>query len=125
MSRTKQRNYSVSEELKAKASNLAKINVLRNFYAVGILEQFVDTLKSFEAILPNYYSGVLDIWNSQSKSLTPEQVVTLIVFLSAPRKAKQNEDAESQGAFKPQPRVFDEGAAQVGDRSVHFRPRTL
>jgi hypothetical protein len=59
---------------------LAKINVLRNFYAVGILEQFVDTLKSFEAILPNYYSGVLDIWNSQSKSLTPEQVVTLIVF---------------------------------------------
>jgi len=44
---------------------LAKINVLQNFYAVGILEQFVDTLKSFEAILPHYYSGVLDIWTSQ------------------------------------------------------------
>lgn len=60
-------NYSVSEELKEKAANLAKINVLRNFYAVGILEQFVDTLKTFEIILPNYYSGVLDIWNSSSK----------------------------------------------------------
>lgn len=59
------RTVDVSEELKAKASNLAKINVLRNFFAVGILEQFVDTLKTFEAILPNYYSGVLDIWNSQ------------------------------------------------------------
>ncbi|CAG5105830.1 Oidioi.mRNA.OKI2018_I69.chr1.g2491.t2.cds [Oikopleura dioica] len=58
------RTVDVSEELKEKAANLAKINVLRNFYAVGILEQFVDTLKTFEIILPNYYSGVLDIWNS-------------------------------------------------------------
>jgi hypothetical protein len=29
-----------------------------------ILEQFVDTLQIFQKMLPGYYSGVIDIWNS-------------------------------------------------------------
>jgi hypothetical protein len=73
---------------------LAKINVLRNFYAVGILEQFVDTLKSFEAMLPNYYSGVLDIWNSQSKSLIPDQVV-LVIFSVLQEKRNRTKTVNS------------------------------
>ena len=73
---------------------MAKINVLRNFYAVGILEQFVDTLKSFEAMLPNYYSGVLDIWNSQSKSLIPDQVV-LVIFSVLQEKRNRTKTVNS------------------------------
>ena len=53
--------------MKEKATTMAKIQTLRTFFAIGILEQFEDTLKVFETILPNYFSGVLDIWKSDCK----------------------------------------------------------
>ena len=58
---------SVSDELKQKANELAKNQVLRQFFMIGILEQFVDTLQIFQRMLPAYYSGVIDIWNSDCK----------------------------------------------------------
>lgn len=58
------RTVDVSEELKAKANELAKTQVLRQFFMIGILEQFVDTLEIFQKMLPAYYDGVIDIWNS-------------------------------------------------------------
>ena len=54
--------------MKEKATTMAKIQAMRTFFVIGILEQFEDTLKVFETILPSYYSGVLDIWQSDSKS---------------------------------------------------------
>ena len=53
--------------MKEKATTMAKIQAMRTFFVIGILEQFEDTLKVFETILPSYYSGVLDIWQSDSK----------------------------------------------------------
>lgn len=58
------RTVDVSSELKAKANEMAKSQVLRQFFMIGILEQFVDTLQIFQKMLPSYYSGVIDIWNS-------------------------------------------------------------
>lgn len=60
-------NFSVSEELKEKANQMAKVQVLRSFFMIGILEQFVDTLTIFQKMLPSYYNGVIDIWNSDCK----------------------------------------------------------
>ena len=61
------KNFSVTEDMKEKATTMAKIQAMRTFFVIGILEQFEDTLKVFETILPSYYSGVLDIWQSDSK----------------------------------------------------------
>ena len=46
---------------------MAKVQVLRSFFMIGILEQFVDTLTIFQKMLPSYYNGVIDIWNSDCK----------------------------------------------------------
>ena len=44
-----------SEAEKKKASEIAKLNIAKNFYLVGILEQFIDTLHLFEKVMPKYY----------------------------------------------------------------------
>lgn len=60
------RTNDVTEDMKEKATTMAKIQAMRTFFVIGILEQFEDTLKVFETILPSYYSGVLDIWQSDT-----------------------------------------------------------
>lgn len=40
---------------KKKASEIAKHNIANNFYIIGILEQFIDTLHLFEKLMPKYY----------------------------------------------------------------------
>ena len=44
-----------SEADKKKASEVAKLNIAKNFFIVGILEQFIDTLHLFEKLMPKYY----------------------------------------------------------------------
>ena len=41
---------------KQKAAEIAKHNIANNFFLVGILEQFIDTLHVFEKLMPSYYS---------------------------------------------------------------------
>lgn len=36
-------------------------------YVVGILEQFEDTLRMFETMLPDFYSGAMTAWRSDCK----------------------------------------------------------
>ena len=50
--------------------------------------------------------------------------LTNLIFSDA-RKTQQNKDAQSQRTVFPQPRVSDEGAAEVGNRFVYFRSRSL
>ena len=54
--------------MKQKASKRAKMNVLREFYVIGIMEQFEDTLEIFEHTLPRYFKGVTSIWKTQGSS---------------------------------------------------------
>ena len=44
-----------SDADKKKASEIAKMNIAKNFFIVGILEQFVDTLHLLEKLMPKYY----------------------------------------------------------------------
>ena len=43
---------------------LAKRNIAYRFHVVGILEQFEETLKLFELMLPRYYKGAVDLYFS-------------------------------------------------------------
>lgn len=54
----------VTDAMKEKATAMAKSQAMRSFFAIGVLEQFEDSLKMFETILPNFYFGVSQIWKS-------------------------------------------------------------
>jgi len=54
----------VSESTVKKAVEKSKFNVLSNFYVIGILEQFDDTLNLFEKMLPEIFTGVQAVWHS-------------------------------------------------------------
>lgn len=54
-----------SEAEKKKASEIAKLNIAKNFYLVGILEQFIDTLHLFEKVMPKYYDRAIEALNSE------------------------------------------------------------
>jgi len=58
----------VTDEMKEKATTMAKIQAMRTFFVIGVLEQFEDTLRLFETVLPTYYAGVSQIWKSDSES---------------------------------------------------------
>ena len=57
-----------SEADKKKASEVAKLNIAKNFFIVGILEQFIDTLHLFEKLMPKYY----DRWDFSALVWTEE-----------------------------------------------------
>ncbi|XP_078619841.1 uronyl 2-sulfotransferase-like isoform X2 [Branchiostoma floridae x Branchiostoma japonicum] len=42
----------------------AKDNVLDKFLVVGILEEFNDTLRVFEHLLPNFFKGAMSVWEN-------------------------------------------------------------
>ena len=42
-------------------------NVEKNFFVVGVLEQFDDTLHLFEKLLPRYFNGATEVYHSDSK----------------------------------------------------------
>merc|ERR1712176_838221 len=55
-----------SDSDKRKASEIAKMNIAKNFFLVGILEQFIDTLHLFEKLMPNYYSRAVEALNGDT-----------------------------------------------------------
>ena len=42
-------------------------NVEKNFFVVGVLEQFDDTLHLFEKLLPRFFNGATEVYHSDSK----------------------------------------------------------
>ena len=45
----------------ARATERAKSIIQNQFYVIGILEEFSTTLKLFEKLLPDYFSGALEL----------------------------------------------------------------
>ena len=50
-----------------KAAEAAKINVIKSYFVIGILEQFEDTLTLFEKLMPKYFTGIKTIWKTDGK----------------------------------------------------------
>lgn len=59
-------------EQKEKATEIAKQNILHEYYAVGVLEHFEETLKLFEALLPEYFKNAVPVWKSDCKYIIVE-----------------------------------------------------
>merc|ERR1712043_138438 len=53
--------------MKQRSNKRAKINVLRQFYVIGVMEQFEDTLEMFEHTLPRFFTGISSLWSTQGK----------------------------------------------------------
>ena len=53
--------------MKQRSNKRAKINVLREFYVIGVMEQFEDTLEMFEQTLPRFFTGISSLWSTQGK----------------------------------------------------------
>ena len=45
-----------SMKTKERSLEMAKLNVEKNFYFIGILEEFMDSLRMFELVLPRIYT---------------------------------------------------------------------
>ena len=46
------------------AAEAVKKNILNGYFLIGILEDFENTLKLMEKLLPDYMRGIVDIYNS-------------------------------------------------------------
>ena len=75
-------SYKTSHEAGLKFSKnqveIAKRRLRDNqFSVVGILEQFEDTLELFEYMMPSFYGGVVEIYNSEKVQTTKNQTRSL------------------------------------------------
>ena len=61
-------NQNEEAEYKTRMLEKAKQRVLNDYFVIGVLEQFEDSLRVFEKLLPRYYRGALDVYHSKSKS---------------------------------------------------------
>ena len=51
----------------AKAAEIAKNNIINHYYAIGLMEDFQATLALFEKLLPDFFSGAQNAYQSQCK----------------------------------------------------------
>ena len=49
------------------AMSKAMHNIEKNFFVVGVLEQFDDTLHLFEKMLPRFFTGATEVYHSDSE----------------------------------------------------------
>ena len=54
-------------DVKRQVLEIVKRRVVNDYFIVGILEQFEDTLQLFETMLPMFYKGAMDAWKSDCK----------------------------------------------------------
>ena len=48
-----------------KAAEQAKVNIVRRYYVIGVLEHFLTTLELFETLLPHIYKGAREALQSE------------------------------------------------------------
>jgi len=88
-------NQNEEAEYKTRMLEKAKQRVLNDYFVIGVLEQFEDSLRVFEKLLPRYYRGALDVYHSKSKLSSgvpilrgqhkPSQITTHAIFLNSTR----------------------------------------
>ncbi|CAG5094363.1 Oidioi.mRNA.OKI2018_I69.XSR.g13488.t1.cds [Oikopleura dioica] len=64
-------------EAKAAAAEIAKKRILRDYFIVGILEQFEDTLSLFQKLLPQYFKGAREAARSEFAKIAMNTTRTL------------------------------------------------
>jgi len=62
---------------KSKMVEIAKRRMLDDYFVVGVLEQFEDSLSVFEKLLPRYYRGALEVYESKMIQTTRNQTKSI------------------------------------------------
>lgn len=70
-------NQADEETYKTRMLEKAKQRVLNDYFVIGVLEQFEDSLRVFEKLLPRYYRGALDVYHSKNIQTTRNQTKSL------------------------------------------------
>jgi len=70
-------NQADEEAYKTRMLEKAKQRVLNDYFVIGVLEQFEDSLRVFEKLLPRYYRGALDVYHSKNIQTTRNQTKSL------------------------------------------------
>lgn len=65
------------EQYKSRMVERAKQRMLSDYFVIGVLEQFEDSLRVFEKLLPRYYRGALDVYQSKNIQQTRNQTKSL------------------------------------------------
>lgn len=65
------------EQYKSRMVERAKQRMLSDYFIIGVLEQFEDSLRVFEKLLPRYYRGALDVYQSKTIQTTRNQTKSL------------------------------------------------
>jgi len=65
------------EQIKSRMVTVAKQRMMQDYFVVGVLEQFEDSLRVFEKLLPRYYRGALDVYQSKTIQTTRNQTKSL------------------------------------------------
>ena len=73
--------------MKQRSNKRAKINVLRQFYVIGVMEQFEDTLEMFEHTLPRFFTGISSLWSTQGKYYSTSFYLSFKPILSGAKGA--------------------------------------
>ena len=56
-------------DVKRQVLEIVKRRVVKDYFIIGILEQFEDTLALLETMLPMFYKGAMDAWKSDCKCI--------------------------------------------------------
>ena len=57
--------HSMNPVRKDRAIEITKVNILKEFLLIGILEEFDDTIILFEELLPDFFRGGSEIWKKR------------------------------------------------------------
>ena len=69
-------------DVKRQVLEIVKRRVVKDYFIIGILEQFEDTLALFEIMLPMFYKGATDAWKSDCKYLITSEPASNPILLS-------------------------------------------
>ena len=68
-------------DVKRQVLEIVKRRVVKDYFIIGILEQFEDSLTLFETMLPMFYKGAMDAWKSDCK-LTHLTVIHILMTVA-------------------------------------------
>ena len=66
----------------SRATEISKNNILKNYYCVGVLEQFDATLKLFEKMLPSVFQGATEEYHGECEFKSYFENLTARKFIS-------------------------------------------
>ena len=88
----------------------SKYSLLYNFYTVGILENFSKTLKLFEYLMPEVFSGVGEVANSRAIAVVRNNTKSIQVSEDS-KLSEENKEVLRKGALKYETDLYNFGKA--------------